>query len=151
MFWLALLTCSRVGNLSGLEIREIGATDVTVVNNAHKTYKHVGTRTLRLMYWSERMRLAIQNGLECGRITDSDEERMKAIVRSLKIQQHSIRRTGVQVYLGARVPEDRIRAITLHTESKMLLSYADLFEPVLDIRRSTSLANCLAPYIVTRE
>lgn len=151
VFWLALLTCSRIGNLSGLEVKEIDETNVTVLNAAHKTYKHVGTRTLSLMYWSKEMKEAIIHGLNVGRIKQEDEERMKNILRSLNIQQHSVRRTGVQVYLGARVPEERIRAITLHTESKMLLSYADLFESVLDIRRSTGLANSLAPYMVTTQ
>ena len=148
VFWLALLTCSRVGNLAGLDVREVDPMDVTITNTAHKTYKHVGTRTLRLMYWNEKMQKAITDGLPIGKITDADEERMKEILRKLKLQQHSVRRTGVQVYLGARVPEDRIRAITLHTDSRMLLSYADLFEPVLDIRKSTGLANSLAPFIV---
>ena len=151
VFWLALLTCSRIGNLSGLEIREIGLTNVIVTNTAHKTYKHVGTRTLSLMFWNEEMKEAITNGLGVGRVMHADEERMKSILRALKLQQHSVRRTGVQVYLGARVPEESIRAITLHTDSKMLLSYADQFEPVLDIHKSTGLANSLAPYIVTTQ
>lgn len=149
MFWLALLTCSRIGNLSGLTVMGVEPEAVTILNAAHKTYSDIGTRTLRLAYWNPAMRKSIVSGMNVGPVTKDDESRMKSMLSSLKIQQHSVRRTGVQVYLGARVPEDRIRAITLHSGTEMLLSYADIFEPVLDIRRSTGLASSLAPYIVS--
>lgn len=148
VFWLALLTCSRMGNLDGLFIQAVDARGVRLENQAHKTYKNVGARSLYLLYWSPEMKSAILGHLPLGKVsTEVKEELIRFFARN-KLRQHSVRRTGVQVYLGARVPEARVMAITLHTDPAMLLSYTDLYEPVIDITEATGMAASLAPIIV---
>ena len=148
VFWLGLLTCSRLGNLDGLSIRTVDQKGVSFENQEHKTYKNLGTRALYLPYWNSDMRYYISKHLPLRRVSPTVTEELVKFFTRNKLRQHSVRRTGVQVYLGARVPESKVMAITLHTDPKMLLSYADHYEPVLDISEATGMAASLAPFIV---
>jgi hypothetical protein len=148
VFWLGLLTCSRVGNLDGLHILGVDELGVRLENREHKTYTHIGARSLYLRYWSPMMKAAILGNLPLGDVSKEVKEEIVKFFAKNKLKQHSVRRTGVQVYLGARVPENRVMAITLHTDPAMLLSYTDLYEPVIDITEATGMAASLAPIIV---
>ena len=148
VFWLALLTCSRVGNLGGLEIMEVHQKHLLVSNREHKTYAKVGCRTLSLWYWNEKMTRSIWHHLPTGRIPDETLEEVELCLKRLGVRCHSVRRTGVQVYRGARVSDKNVRAITLHSSDEMLHAYDNVFEPIYDSRESTGIAKSLAPFIV---
>ena len=56
IFWLVVMTCSRIGYLEGLVVEEITSTHARTILVRHKTASKVNQMSLTLPYWNETMR-----------------------------------------------------------------------------------------------
>lgn len=149
VFWMALLTCSRIGNLDGWMVKKVMPYGIRVQAIQSKS---TGKRTmahleLMLYYWSEEMKEAIVGKLPTGMVMKKDVLKIAKVLRAEKIRRHSIRRTAVQVYLDCQTPVENIRAITGHKETQMVLEYASHFRPLVDRSKPYGMAISHAPLI----
>ena len=147
LFWLALLICSRIGNLSGYHVSAIREDEVEVTPIAHKTPKTTRQMTLILYYWNAEMRDAIRKGITPGFLNEEITEPLENLLTKKKVRWHSIRRTAVQVYIDCNVPLANIRAITLHKDDETLLGYVGTIRPIIDKTRPSGMAISHAPFI----
>ena len=145
IFWLGVMTCSRIGNLDGLEIEEITEEYARTILVRHKTAAKVNQMSITLPYWNVVMKEQIVGFIKPGKITHQE---MTEIERSLELnatRKHSIRRTSCNVYIDCMVPIERIMAITRHTTQEALLGYVGNINPIRSTSAPTGMAISHAP------
>ena len=147
LFWLALLVCSRIGNLKGYHVGEVTEEMITVTPIQHKTTAGTNQMRLELYYWNKSMRKCIVKYLPRGYLTAEITQSLSTLLTKSRVRWHSVRRTAIQVYIDCGVPLDRIRAITLHKDDDTLLAYVGTIRPVLDSSKPSGMAISHAPYI----
>lgn len=151
LFWMALLTCSRIGNLKGWTVKKKYGEALRVLPIQQKSTgsKANGHTELDLYYWNEEMKESIGDHLPIGRILEEDVTAVEQKLRTMRVRKHSIRRTAVQTYMDCGTPTENIRAITGHADCKTVYEYVGRFAPIQDRSRPAGMAISHAPLIWT--
>lgn len=147
IFWLGVMTCSRIGNLHGMVVEEITPTHARTLLIRHKTASKVNQMSLTLPYWNTTMQQQVHGFIEKGEVTKKEMAEIEKALKLNDARKHSIRRTSCNVYADCLVPLDRIAAITKHTSQAQLLEYIGNFNPIVDSSVPTGMAISHAPHI----
>lgn len=147
LFWLALLICSRIGNLKGYHVDYVGKDMVTITPVVHKAAGKTAQMTLELYYWNKEMRKSIRANLPTGFLDGGTTKALENHLTKLHVRWHSVRRTAIQTYIDVGTPLANIRAITLHKDDDTLLAYVGRLRPILDRSKPSGMATSHAPYI----
>ena len=146
LYYLALLTCARIGNLPGLLVKKVTSSGVTISWEKHKTIgRNIGRRRLFLHYWNADMKRRITAGLKPGLISAEQATHLEKMLKRLRVMKHSARRTGAQVYADCGYDLEVIRTITLHSSINTLLKYVNHHTPTAGIQGGPMAS--LAPFI----
>lgn len=145
LYYLALITCARIGNLPGLLIKKITSSGVMISWEKHKTCAKIGRRRLFLHYWNADMKKRMMAGLRPGLITVAQSKQLEKLLKKLKVMKHSARRTGAQVYADCGYELEKIRTITLHSSINTLLKYVNYHSPTACTQAGPMAS--LAPFI----
>ena len=148
VFWLALLVCARLGNLSGIVVESIQEDAIIYTWAQHKTAAKIGSRSQFLPFWNSEMAHEILNHLKTGPLDPAICELVAKTVRKKDYRQHSVRRTGVQVYADAGLTLEQLRTITLHSSEENLLGYVSYYSPMGNAALRGGIATSLAPTIL---
>jgi len=148
IFWFALLACARLGNLPGVVVQEVAPQYIIYTWAQHKTAAAIGSRSQCLYYWNSEMAYWIYNHLPRGMLQESICHPLANMVASLGIRMHSVRRTGVQVYVDAGLTLEDVMTITLHKSKETLLGYVSYYNPLSGSGPHGGIAASLAPTIL---
>lgn len=146
LFWLGVMTCSRIGNLSGLIVQNVTPESVTFILVEHKTAAKVNQMSLTLPYWNSVMKEHME-GLATGPATIAEMNEIADVLQLDDVRKHSIRRTSCNVYADCGVPLEDICAITKHTTTKALKDYLGHYAPIKNPLVPSGMAISHAPNI----